>query len=492
MEQTEQPKKKKFDLTSYGVVVGFLCMEVLAFISFYLGHSFILYGSISAALAILLVLVTFRQINKDGVATFAFFLFPLFVFGLLTALSPFNSSSYGHITTAETVFIPIALTFISISGFLTGYIEKFKMKTALLIIYGALAIFVLINLIITMVYYVPFYTLIYRNSYIFYNGKPSALPIGSMAYMLFGFQAAEVKVEYWSLFPSLLFTSVIPLFFIKYKENRREFILYAVYAFVAFISLLFTISRVTLITDFVLVMGIAVIVLAGKARKSRPILDGAMIAIGALLLIGCILLFFLAQSATSSFRKLFEGNSLLSRLFISNRFAAPALTIFQDLLNAKYGFFKLFGAAVDVFSFDPYYPPNGVVQIVSGIWLFDNIITSGLFGAIFFLVTLVLGIRRMFMYIGRYNEEDSVKYTIAGYVLGFLVISLLLLDVRPLVNSDRLFPFFTSAPLLIVIFLLSYTFNRSLTLPAVKKNKKAEEPVKEEKEGEEDEEILVL
>ena len=217
-----------------------------------------------------------------------------------------------------------------------------------------------------------------------------------------------------------------------------------------------------------------------------------MIAIGALLLIGCILLFFLAQSATSSFRKLFEGNSLLSRLFISNRFAAPALTIFQDLLNAKYSFFKLFGAAVDVFSFDPYYPPNGVVQIVSGIWLFDNIITSGLFGAIFFLVTLVLGIRRMFMYIGRYNEEDSVKYTIAGYVLGFLVISLLLLDVRPLVNSDRLFPFFTSAPLLIVIFLLSYTFNRSLTLPAVKKNKKAEEPVKEEKEGEEDEEILVL
>ena len=133
-----------------------------------------------------------------------------------------------------------------------------------------------------------------------------------------------------------------------------------------------------------------------------------------------------------------------------------------------------------------------MVQIVSGIWLFDNIITSGLFGAIFFLVTLVLGIRRMFMYIGRYNEEDSVKYTIAGYVLGFLVISLLLLDVRPLVNSDRLFPFFTSAPLLIVIFLLSYTFNRSLTLPAVKKNKKAEEPVKEEKEGEEDEEILVL
>ena len=128
MEKTENTSKKKFDLTSYGIVVGFLAMEVLAFFSFYLGHSFIFYGILSAVLAVLLVLVTLRQINKDGVATFAFFLFPLFVFGLLTALSPFNASSLGHISTAETVFIPIALTFIAIAGFLTAYIEKFNIK----------------------------------------------------------------------------------------------------------------------------------------------------------------------------------------------------------------------------------------------------------------------------------------------------------------------------------------------------------------------------
>ena len=492
MEQTEKVKKKKFDLSSYGIVVGFLAMEVLAFISFYLGHSFILYGSLSIALAILLVLVTLRQINKDGVATFAFFLFPLFVFGLLTALSPFNSSSYGHISLAETIFIPISLTFIAISGFLTGYIEKFKIKTALLIIYGALALFVLVNLIITMVYYVPFYTLIYKSSYIFYEGKPSPLPIGSMAYMLFGFQASEVTLEYWTLFPSLLLTSVIPLFFLNFKENRREFVLYAVYAFIAFISLLFTISKYTLITDFILVVGIAMIVAAGKFRKSRSIFDGMMIAIGAILLITCIVMFFLAQSETSGFRKMIAGNALLNRIFISNRYANGIFVIFQDLLNSKFGFFKLFGAAIDVFSFDPYYPPNGVVQKISNIWLFDNIITSGLFGAIFFLFALVLGIRRLFMYIGRYEEENHVKYLITGYILGFLVISLLLFDVRPLVNSDALFPFFTGAPLLIAIFLLSYTYNRALTLPSKKKKAVVNEKSEEKKEEKEDEEVLVL
>ena len=491
MENSENTKKKKFDLTSYGIVVGFLAMEVLAFFSFYLGHSFILYGILSAVLAILLILVTLRQINKDGIATFAFFLFPLFVFGLLTALSPFNASSLGKISTAETVFIPIALTFIALSGFLTGYIEKFNIKMTLLIIYGALALFVLINLIITMVYYVPFYTIIYKNSYIFYEGKPSALPVGKMAYMLFGFKATEVKIEYWSFFPSMLLTAVIPLFFIKYKENRRDFILYAVMAGIAFLSLLFTISRITLISDIILVLGIAIIVIAGKFIKSRPVLNVIMISIGIIALLFITIMFFIAQDLSSGFAKIFTSNSFLNRLFVANGLSNRIILVFQDLLNAKYGFFKLFGAAVDVMSFDPFYPPNGVIQKLSGFWMFDNIITSGLFGAVFFMFALVLGVRRLFIYIGRFKEDDSVKYTIAGYTLGFLVISLLLLEVRPLVNSDRMFPFFISAPLLVVIFLLSYVFNKTLSLPKKVKEVVEEQPQEEVKEDDNHETITI-
>lgn len=491
MENSENVKKKKFDLSSYGIVVGFLAMEVLAFFSFYLGHSFILYGILSVVLAVLLILVTLRQINRDGVATFAFFLFPLFVFGLLTALSPFNASSLGKITTAETVFIPIALTFIALSGFLSAYIEKFNIKMTLLIIYGALTLFVLINFIITMVYYVPFYTLIYKNSYIFFDGKPSALPIGKMAYMLFGFQATEVTVEYWSLFPSILLTAVIPLFFIKYKENRRDFLLYLAMSIIAFLSLLFTVTKITLITDVILVLGIAIIVVAGKFIKSRSVLNMMMTVIGGFVLLFVILEFFIAQNLNSGFAKLFAGNAILNRLFIANGASSRILVVFQDLLSSKYGFFKLFGVAVDVMSFDPFYPPNGVVQRLSGFWMFDNIMTSGLFGAIFFMFALVIGIRRLFIYIGRYKEDDSVKYTIAGYVLGFLVISTLLLDYRPLVNSDRMFPFFISAPLLIVIFLLSYVFNKTLALPKKVKEVKTE-AIEEETKEETEDEIITL
>ncbi len=486
MEQAEAKPRKIIDLTTYGTVVGFLCIEVLALISFYLGHSFLLYGILSVVLVALLLLVTFRQIKKDGITTFAFFLFPVFVFGLLTALSQFNYSSVGAIGVAESVFVPIALTCLGLAGFLSSYIKGFKIKQVMIVIYGALAIFVLINLFITMIYYVPFYTLIYKNSYIVYNGKPSVLPIGSMAYMLFGFQVEEVTIEYWSLFPSILLTSVIPLFFIKFKENKRDFLIYLSYAVLAFLSLLFTISKYTIITDVVLVMGIAIIVLAGKIKKSRDILNGMMIAAGIILVLVLIFVFLIAQTSwgfTAGIKNFISSKEILNRLFIANRFASKAIVIFQDLFSS----FKLFGVPVGGYD---YLYPNGVQQEVSNIWLFDNLLSSGLFGAVFFLGALVIGIRRLFKYLKENEDDESDRYLIAGYVLGFLAVSLLLFSYRPLVNSDKLFPFFTSSPLLVAIFLLGYTFNR--TIKVKEEEPKPAEEVKVEVEEEKDEKVITL
>lgn len=457
-EQFKQKPKRKIDLASYGLVVGFLCFEVLAFVSFYLGHSFLLYGILSIVLAVLLLLVTFRQINKDGISSFAFFIFPIFVFGLLTALSGFGTKSVGAISLADTIFVPIGLTLFALSGFLTAYIDKSKIKTALMIIYSALGIFVFINLLITMVYYVPFYTLIYKNSYIVYNGKPSALPIGKMAYMLFGFQIKEVKLEYFTLFASLGFTAVIQLFFIKFKENRRDWLIYFAISFVSFLSLLFTISRVTLLSNIVLVLGLAIIVLAAKLHKSRPILDGMFIAVGVLALILLTVIFLNAQtnwSFISGFRGLIAKSSFLNKVFNTNGYAQSINVVFQDIFTPM----KLFGCPVGGYA---YQYDNGVAQALSNYWIIDNLMTSGVFGALFFFGGLIVAMRRFFKYIKLSNDDDASKFSIAAYVLGYFVIALFLLDTEPMVNSYTLSPFYTSAPLLICLFLLGYTFNKSL------------------------------
>ena len=491
MEQTENNNtpKKKIDFACYGLVVGFLCLEILAFVSFYLGHSFLLYGILSIVLAGLLLLVTFRQIKKDGITTFAFFLFPILVFGLLTALSGFGTRSVGPIGLADTIFVPIGLTLFGLSGFLSSYIDKFKIRTALLIIYSALGLFVFINLLITMIYYVPFYTLLYKNSYIVYNGQPSPLPIGSMAYMLYGFQIKEVTLVYWTLFPSLGLTSVIPLLFLKFKENRREFLVFSAIAFVSFLSLLFTISSYTLITDAILVVGIAIILLAAKLHKSRPILDGMFIAIGIVLALLIIVMFINAQANwgfVSGFRNMIAKSSLLNRLFNTNRYASAINVVFQDLFTGM----KFFGVPVGGYG---YQYDNGVAQELSNIWLFDNAMTSGVFGALFFICGLSFAIVKLFKYLKHSDEEDLVKYTIVGYVFGFLIISLFLLETRPLVNASNLSPFYTCAPLLIVLFLLGYVFNKSLSAVPTKDTPSKEEEKNEDEitEVEEDETIAL-
>ena len=461
---------RKFDFRDYGTVLAFLVLEVIAFIGFNLGHSFLLFAILSLVLAILLTVVTFRQIKKDGLTTYLFFLFPLVIFGLLTALNGFNYYSIGAIGIANSIFVPIGLLGIGFAGFLSSYLKQFKIKYALLVLYCALGLFVLINLFITMIYYVPFYTLIYKNYYIFYNGRPSAVPIGEMAYMLYGFQLKEVSLTYWTLYPSLLFTAVIPLFFLKFKENKKEFLIYAGLSLLAFISLLFTMSKMTIITDVILILGIALIVVGAKFNNSRSISNVMMITLGAIILLVCLVLFINAQKNwgfVSGIRNIIASNSVMNRLFNTNRYAQKINAIFQDLFTT----FKLFGCPVGG-SFLDY--PNQVAQVLSNIWLFDNLMSSGLFGAVFFLAALVIGIRRLFKYLNKGTDEDYIKFTIAGIVLGFLVMALFLYDNYPLINSDNMAPIYTSAPLLVVIFFLGYAFNHTLQLEPVKQEAKEE------------------
>lgn len=473
-EQQKNPRIGKLNLGSYGTVVGFLCMEVLAFISFYLGQSFMLYGILSIVLTILLVLVTFNQIRKEGIASFAFLLFPILVFGLLTALSKFNYvESPMRLDTVDNIFVPITLTFISAAGFFSAYIKEFKIKNALLVIYIALGAYVLINLFITMIYYVPFYTLIYKNSYIFYDGRPSVVPIDKMAYMLFGFKILEVSIEYWSLFPSLLLTACIPLFFLSPKKERRAFIIYAVLTGIAFISLLFTISKYTLLTDFALMAGIAVIVIAGKFKKSHQILNGMFIAFGALLVISLAIVFLVSQTEwgwVNGLRSMISGNAILNRLFIGNRFANGMASIFDNLFSAE----KIFGFPLEYFT-------GRTTYHQSNIWLVDVLATSGLFGALFLLFALVFGVIKMFKYYVNSKDAHYVKLQIFGYVLGYLVMSLLLLDTTPLINFNMtIFPFYIVAPFLICLFLICYCFNKCNIDKEIAKQEEAIEVAEEE------------
>ena len=450
---SEANNKKKFNFASYGIVVAFLCLEILAFLGFSLGQNIILYAGLSIALFILVLIVTFRQIKLDGLASYAFFLFPIFIYSLLSAISVFTTESDGAIGVLNASFVPVALTLFAACGYFISNSKAFDISKAMLVIYGSLAALVFINFLINMIYYVPFYTLTYKNFYTFFAGRPSPVPINQMARMLFGFEIVEVSIEYWSIYPALLLSSAVGLFFINPKKNRNLFIAYACFAGLAFICLLFTLNKAVLLSELLLIIALGLFVVFVKFPKTHKAFKIAMYIFLALFALGFFLFFLNAQtwSGVAGFKSFIAGNKLTNRLFNNGRLAPMAIILWEAFNPAK-----IFGSFVGYIAGEGY----GIHQTLSGSWIFDNILTSGLFGAIFFFFAFAMGCRQM----GKYylNDKDALanKVLLIGFVIAVFTYTLLGYDGTPLINSDRLYPIYMFAPFIIALFLISYTFKK--------------------------------
>ena len=484
----DKSNKRKINFSAFANVVVFFTLEVLAFIAFSLGSSYILFSILSFVLLIFLILVTFRQIKTDGLASFGFFLFPIFIFGVLSALSVFTKDPMFSLG-GNAFFIPIGMTCFAACGYLVASIKSFSISKALLVIYSALAILTLINLLATMVEFTPFYTLIYRNKFIYYNGDISEVPISEMAFALLGFSISEVSVEYFSLFPSLLLTAVIPLFFLKFKQNKTIFMLYLGYSVLGLFSLLTTVSKTTLISDVLVFVIVLLVLLFSKLNWKGKVLKIVSIIFGSLFLFGLVVLFLNAQEGASgivsSLQNFISGNSLLNRLFNTNFLAKSYNKILNTLLitNAEGDFIYLFG----------FYPTYNIST--SGSWLFDNLMTSGLFGFLFFALFLVLGIRQLLIYYRKSGDNMKDKAMIVAFVFCFFVYSIINFDMTPLIFSRTLSPIYLSGPFLVTLFLFSYTSFKTLNVvPAIE----TVQPLKEEnktienKEGDIDNETISL
>ncbi len=449
--------KKKFDFSSYAKVVGFFALEVLAIIAFSLGNSFIFYSILSFVLLVLTIVVTIKEFDKDGFASFSFFLFPLMIYGLLSVLSNFVIDPTFILMGPVRFIVPFGLAAIAACGYFSGKIKTFNVRTMMLVIYSALAAITLVNLIITMIQFEPFYTINYRGRYIYYYGKPSESPVSDMAFSLIGFNISEVSVTYFSLFPSLLISAIVPMLWTSPKENKKEFIAYLCFVLLGGLSLLFTINKFTLLTDLLIFVTLLITILFVKLHwKGKP-LKLVMIIFGVLFVIAFIIMILNAQldkgGICLTIRNLIKKSALLDRLFNSNALISKYNAIVDGIFGDKLFGFPHFGK-------NQYYNyPNGVYA--SGSFLFDNFMFSGVFGSLFFILAFVIGFRRLFMYYK--NSDDSIKekITIIGFILTFFSYTLINFDNNPYIFSSDTIPMYLSGAFMVVIFLFSYAFSKS-------------------------------
>ena len=119
----DKSNKRKIDFSAFANVVVFFTLEVLAFIAFSLGSSYILFSVLTFVLLVFLILVTFRQIKTDGLASFGFFLFPIFILGVLSALSVLQRS---NVPRRKRFLYSYGMTCFAACGYLVASLKSFS------------------------------------------------------------------------------------------------------------------------------------------------------------------------------------------------------------------------------------------------------------------------------------------------------------------------------------------------------------------------------
>ena len=483
MEKDEKKENKNSNLLRFGKPVSFLLLEILAIISFSLGSSFAFFAILSALILILIIIVTFKEIKFDGISSFAFFLFPIFIFGLISILSYFKYDPYNVMYESPLAFlIPIGLTCFAATGYFINLTGSFKIRYALIVIYSGIALLTLINLFVTMIQFVPFYTLIYRDSYYYYNGSPSSSSVGNMAYFLMNFSMVEVSLTYFSYYPLILLTAFLPLGFISFKENKKLFVTYLAFGCLGILTLLLTINKMTLLILFGVAIIIGVIALYTKFKFNTKPLKIVGIVFGGLFVLGLLFIILNAQEGVAGpslrigwIRSLTTSNSFLNRLFNSNGIINAYNSILDGLflrisnesgsIMAKLFGFPINGGYVDYFGAMTWRLTD------SQSFFFDTFFTSGLFGVLLLTITIVVGIRMMFKYYVNSKDTQADKVMIMGFILVSLAVAFVRFDATPFIFDKTIIPFYMNNIFAIDLFLFGYCFFNS------KKAKEKEEVV---------------
>ena len=439
-------KEKLSKLSKYISALIFLALEVVAFISFSFGGSFLLLAILSFVLCILLVLFSIREINVDGVSNLALLIFPLLLFTLLTALGVYSRQmaylsifSYGDL-----IFIPIGLLSVVICGYLLSLHKEFKMKHFFIVVYSALAVLVFLNLLVTLINFGPFHTIIYKGYYMYFAGKRSTVPAQDMAYTLYGFKFIEAEISRYYMYPALLLTSHFLLIKTSFKEEKRYFITYLGFAVLGLLASIFVPSWLgfVIIGAEAIITGITFLVI--KAEKSRkPLKIALMIFLG----LGAIAYFiFILNSNSTGLANVIKGNRLLNRLFNSNRFVNPMNPILEGIFTKG----KFYGYAGTVIG-------DSIILVnLSGSYLVDGFATSGVIGMMAFIGLLIAALVKFKKFFLNSDEPLRDKVTLLLFPLIFFGYSLLFNDPEFGIFYEVREPIYMSGPFMLSLLIFGY------------------------------------
>lgn len=438
--------KRLSKLHKYGMAISFLAMEIFALMAFSFGDNFILYGSLSLALMVLLILFNIKQLSVDGFSSIAYILLPLFLFTVICAIGYYfrPHQMIGNYKIGDLLFIPLGLLPLCVSGYILSIDKSFKPSILLVVIFSSLGLISLINLFANIVNFGFFYPLIYKGYHMYYGGVISNVPVEDMAYTLEGFKFIEVNMAHYVMYPALLFSSLIGLPFINPKENTKTFIVYVVFAFIGLLALVFVPSLLGLVCGIVVILITGIIYLLRRfyPQLAKP----SKIVIYVLFILGILLFLFMFLNNQSKlgFNRFTSSNSLLNKIFNTNKYVSKYNVVMSDIFYEN----RFFGFAASVGS--------NVATPLSGSVLFDSCMMAGFIGPIVIIAINYFGFKGFVNYFKFVKEDFYIKALLVGFTSFATIFFNLFYDAEYGIYYSIHKPAIMAGPYMLVIFILCY------------------------------------
>jgi hypothetical protein len=451
--ETTTPTKKE---VNWDRILSFAILALLFLLSFSLGGSDYTYLLEAAGflVAVLCVLFLEKPVAASEKKALFFYAIPLLVFALFTSFGRFWLSG-------GTLFLSSA--FVNLMGFvgyfLLGYLyrrlQSFNWLYLFVAVLGGLALLVLINAIITLVDYGPFYLARYAAYERFEDGI--AYPISNEYGFLNGFHVTLVTPSYGLSYAFLLASSLSALFFISPKEKKELFITIAVLGEIGLLSLVLAFSkRILFVYAFLMVL--AVILRFVRFPKQTPKWEKITFWV----ILGVVGIFLLI-----AFINGLAGIAALNQGFLGKIFNNSRLAIMSQILqvsfkpNGRFNFLGLFGM-------DPaqsgywnnsrisagFYGSNTVVELTAlyegGVFAFFGLLTAMAFA--------VISARR-FLHEG--ESIDGGRVLIVFFLLAYVLYATLFSSSVPFVYDQTRYvsPIFENGLLTVVLFFLGLSYH---------------------------------
>lgn len=443
---------KKHSLKVFAAIFFILC--------FLTGFDHLVSFIASIVLLGLVIIFSYKNLKEVNIYSLLILLIPILSYGVICALGYFSNALYPVLTR---VLLTFTLLIFAISGYLSRNIKEFDFKSIFVGIYVALAIICLINLISTLVNFGPFHALRLEDYYSYYAGTQAETTVRASAYALSGFNIREVTIEYYLFFPFMLLSSGL-FYLLGNKKNLFNIISNGVFVFIALLSLLFVISKlsITFIAIYLVVL-IAIGLLISYKGMFQKMRIPFYVLIG-LIAIFFIIFFIVSQNPVEKL-DFITSNQILNYIFITNRYSSNMRGLLYKVISMD----KLIGFPpyLDYETFKYVYPSNNIVV--------NQLMYGGLFGFIFFILIIALSFYT-FHKVNKLDIDDKVyKYMPLLFAFIYLVSAFLVEPNTPdrfiSFHQDRLVPSFLSSFMYMALFFLAHYFNL-INMKEVKENEK--------------------